>query len=123
MTTRPYWRCCEAIEERTRWNNLLREPDARTLDLAGIGRADQGGRADRSRICLSVPAQTHPNHATWTLNLDDETVSVVTGIALLQPAHQVAETLAGTLAPAQQRRSAKPNQHRQRTSKPWWIER
>jgi hypothetical protein len=85
---------CEAIEEWARWNNLLCQPDARTLDLTGIERVGQRRRADRSRIGLSVSAQADANRTTSSLDLDDEAVPVVTSIALLQPTNQTVEPLA-----------------------------
>ena len=44
---------CEAIKERTRWNNLLREPDPWLLDLTRVERANQRCRADRGRSILT----------------------------------------------------------------------
>jgi hypothetical protein len=68
---------CEAIEEWARWNNLFCQPDARTLDLTCIERVGQRRRADRGRICLSMPGQAHSDCASCALYLDDEAVPVV----------------------------------------------
>src|SRR5829696_5395456 len=93
----------QALEERLRWNDLLRQPSPGLFYLALGQSPDQRCRADRCPASLTTADQRSPDPTARPLDLHDKSIPVASLVPVLQPSAEPLDSLLRARTPSQNR--------------------